>query len=153
MDPKDIVIEQVKEYSSDVEEAVRSFVSNLGENYQPFTGDTLKEIVASSQSYLFIARYAPTKEIAGMVFEMVYRIPYGVKAYVDDLFISEKFRKMGIGTRLMQKVVENAKDHHSLYIEFTSNPKRIESNRLYLKVGFKLRETNVYRLTISYEEV
>jgi ribosomal protein S18 acetylase RimI-like enzyme len=153
MEPKDITIEQVKDYSSDVEGAVRNFVSHLGKNYQPFTADSLKEIVNSPQSFLFIARHVPTNTIAGMVFEIVYRIPYAGKAYIDDLFIDEKFRKIGIATRLMQKAVENAKAHKASYIEFTSNPQRIESNNLYSKLGFTKRETNVYRLSITYEEV
>src|SRR5258706_8959230 len=103
MDPKDIIIERVTTFSSDVSNAMKKFVSQLGTNHQEFTDDTLREIINSPQSYLFIARHTPTQEVAGMIFIAMYRIPYTKKAYVDDLFIDEKFRKMGIATKLMQK--------------------------------------------------
>ena len=152
MDPNDIRIEQVKTYSEEVVGAVSTFVTKLGDRYQPFTEDSLREIVNSQQSYLYIAKHTPTQEIAGMIFEIIYRIPYTTKAYVEDLFIDEKFRKMGIATRLFQKVVDNAREHKAAYIDFTSKPYRVEGNSLYEKLGFQKRDTNVYRLRFSYEE-
>src|SRR5579872_3084204 len=128
MDKNDIVIEQVKEFSEEVAEAISKFVVQLGDRYQPFTQDSLREIINSSESYLFIARHNTTKEIAGMIFEIIYRIPYTTKAYVEDLFIDEKFRKMGIATRLFQKAVDTAREHKAAYIDFTSKPYRVEGN-------------------------
>jgi ribosomal protein S18 acetylase RimI-like enzyme len=152
MDPKDIIIEQVTTYSEEVAEAISMFVTKLGDRYQPFTDDSLREIIDSQQSCLFIAIHVPTKEVAGMIFEIIYRIPYTKKAYIEDLFIDEKFRKMGIATRLMQKAVDTAKEHHAAYIDFTSKPYRVEGNSLYEKLGFKKRDTNVYRLRFNYEK-
>ena len=151
MDQKDIIIEQVTTFSPEIAEAIRSFVHQLGDNYQPFTDDSLREILDSPQSFLFIARHKPSKQIAGMIMETVYRIPYTIKAYIDDLFIDEKFRKMGIATKLMQKTIETAKEHNASYVDFTSSPYRIAGNSLYEKLGFKKRETNVYRLHLTYE--
>jgi len=151
MNPEDIIIEQVKTYSEEVAEAISVFVTRLGNNNQSFTEDTLKEIINSPQSFLFVAIHVPTKEVAGMIMQTVYRIPYTTKSYVDDLFIDEKFRKMGIATRLFQKVVDNAREHKAAYIDFTSQPHRIEGNTLYDKLGFKKRDTNVYRLRFTYE--
>jgi ribosomal protein S18 acetylase RimI-like enzyme len=152
MDSKDIIIEEVKTYSEEVAEAMSVFVSKLGDRHQPFTDDTLREIINSPQSHLFVAIHVPTKEVAAMIMVIVYRIPYTKKAYAEDLFVDEKFRKMGIATRLFQKVVETAREHHAAYIDFTSKPYRVEGNSLYEKLGFKKRDTNVYRLRFSYEE-
>jgi len=150
MDPKDIIIEQVTSYSEEVAEAISVFVTKLGDRYQPFTDDALKEIINAPQSYLYIAIHIPTKEVAGMIMQTIYRIPYTTKSYVDDLYIEEKFRKMGIATKLMQKVVENAKEHNAAYVDFTSKPERVAGNSLYEKLGFKKRDTNVYRLRFEY---
>src|ERR1700727_935707 len=122
MDPKDIVIERVKEFSPEVAHAINKFVSQLGNNNLPFTDDSLREILASPQSYLFIARQINTNEIAGMVMEIVYRTTYTKKAYAEELFIDEKFRKIGIGTKLMQEILKTAKEQHAVYIDFTSRP-------------------------------
>ena len=152
MNPDEIIIEQVKTYSEEVAEAISAFVPQLGDRYQPFTEDALREIINSPQSYLFIAIHVPTKTVAGMIMQTIYRIPYTTKSYVDDVFIDEKFRKMGIATRLFQKVVDTAREHKAAYIDFTSKPYRIEGNSLYEKLGFKKRDTNVYRLRFTYDE-
>jgi ribosomal protein S18 acetylase RimI-like enzyme len=152
MDPKNIIIEQVKEFSPEVVEAISGFTRQLGDSNQEFTDQTLREIIASEQSYLFIARDVSIRAIAGMIMLSVYRIPYTKKAYADDLFIGERFRHRGIGTMLMQKVVAVAKENHAAYIEFTSSPHRIAGNSLYKKLGFTKRDTNVYRLQLSHEE-
>src|SRR6516164_2047860 len=104
MDPKDIVIEQVKDFSPKIAETIRTFAPQFGSNYQTFTDDSLREMIDSPQCFMFIAIYKPTQQIAGMIMENVYRTFYIKKAYVEELFVDEQFRKMGIGTKLMQKV-------------------------------------------------
>lgn len=152
MDPNDIVIERVTTFSPEVVEAIAHFAPQFGKNYQQFTDDSLREIISSPQCYVFIAKYEPTKQIVGMIMENIYRTFYIKKAYVEELFVDSNFRKMGIGSKLMHKVVENAKEYKAAYIDFTSKPNRVEGNSLYAKLGFQKRETNVYRLRIHYEE-
>lgn len=152
MDPKDIIIEQVNEFSQEVLKAITTFAPKFGHNYQPFTEDSLHEIINSSNSYVFIARYKPTDQIVGMIMEIVYKTFYTKKAYVDELFVDEQFRKMSIGTKLMNAVMENAEKHHALFIEFTSKPTRIEGNALYIKMGFQKYDTNVYRKYLKNNE-
>jgi len=153
MDPKDIVIERVTTFSKETVAAVAKFVSLLSKHAQPFTDESLQEIINSPQSFLFIARHTPTQEIAGMIMETIYRIPDTKKAYIDDLYIDEKFRKMGIATKLMQQVVATAKEQNAVYVAFTSRPDRVAGNTLYQKLGFTQHETNNYRLYLNHEEV
>ena len=153
MDPNDIIIERVTIFSPKIAEAIRNLVKQLGNNYQSLTDDAVKEIIATQSSYLFIAKHTPTGEIAGMVMAAIYRIPYTQKAYLDDLVIDEKFRKMGIATKLMQKAIEVAKEHRAAYIDFTSRPDRVAGNNLYEKLGFQKREANVYRMRFDYEKI
>jgi ribosomal protein S18 acetylase RimI-like enzyme len=152
MDPKDIIIERVTTFSPEIVRVISNFADKLGGNHQPFTDESLHEIVDSSQSFLFIARHVPTQQVAGMIMEVIYRIPYTKKSYIDDLFIDETFRKMGIATKLMQKALDAAREHHAAYIDFTAQPHRVAGNSLYEKLGFQKRDTNVYRLRIQYEK-
>jgi ribosomal protein S18 acetylase RimI-like enzyme len=153
MNTQDIIIEQVKEFSPEIAKTISDFAQKLGGKHQVFTEESLKEIINSTQSYLFVARHVPTNKIVGMIMEIVYRIPYTKKAYIEDLFVDEQFRKMGIATQLMKKTLETAKKQHAAYVDFTSQPHRIEGNTLYEKLGFKKRDTNVFRLIIDYDEV
>ena len=153
MDTKDFVIEQVNEYSSEVAESVRNLAQQEGKNYKELTDADAEEMINNPHGFLFIARYVPTKKIVGMIFVHVYRIPYARKAYMDDLVVDSEFRGKGIGTMLMKKGADFAKEKGAAYADFTARPRREESNSLYEKLGFKKRDTNVYRLIFDYGEV
>lgn len=153
MDTKEVVIEQVTSFSSDIVDAVRKLAKQIGDNYKPLSDDDLKEIIASPGSFLYIARDSATQQAAGMVMVSVYRIPYTKKAYIDDLIVDETFRKRGIATQLMQAAITLAKEKKAAYVDFTSRPRRAAGNTLYEKLGFQKRETNTYRLIINYDEV
>ena len=147
MDTNDIVIERVTEFSSEVADAVRNLVKQLVSNYKPFTDDEFKEMLYSP-SFLFIARERSSKKIAGVIILTIFRIPDTKKAYIDDVIVDEHFRGRGIATLLFEKVIAVAKEHNAAYIALTSNPKRAAGIHLYEKLGFKKRDTNVYRLPL-----
>jgi ribosomal protein S18 acetylase RimI-like enzyme len=147
---RDVVIEQVTEFSPEIFEAIKRLATKIGANYKPLTKTDIAEIIASPNIALFIAKYA--EKIVGMVTLIVYRIPYVKKAYVDDLVVDETFRGMGIGRQLMEKVLSTATKKGAAYIDFTARPSRV-SNGLYEKLGFKKRDTNVYRYMLDYGEV
>ena len=110
-------------------------------------------MLASPNHIIFIARETSTNKIAGMILLMLYRIPYVRKAYFEDLVIDEQFRGLGLGTQLMQKVLEFAKENGAAYLDCTSRPERGAGNNLYEKLGFQKRDTNVYRFIITYGKV
>lgn len=70
------------------------------------------------------------------------------KGLVEDVVVHKEYQGRGIGKFLMQHVIEQAKILGLQHIELTSNPSREAANALYLKLGFKPRETNTYRLAI-----
>jgi len=144
-------IELVKEFSSIDTESIKNLTSQLGEHSQPFTDDDLKAMLSSSGTNLLVARDSENKKIIAMITINVYRIPYVKKAYLDDFVVDGEYRGKGIGSTLFEKALEIAKEQGAAYVDFTSNPKRIEGNKLYEKLGFKKRDTNVYRLTFNYE--
>lgn len=153
MDTNDFIIERVTTFSSEIADSVRSLASQIGKNYKPLTDDDLKEMLKSSQCFLFISRDVLTKQVAGMVMATVYRIPYVKKAYLDDLIVDPKFRGKGIATALMKYAASFAKEKGAAYVDFTARPRRTESNTLYGKLGFEKRDTNVYRLIFDYGEI
>jgi ribosomal protein S18 acetylase RimI-like enzyme len=123
----------------------------IGENYHELTDQDMKDMVDSSCNNLLVARH--DDQIVGMVTLLVYRIPYVKKAYIDDLIVDESFRGHGLGSILLDKAIAKAKEMDVAYIDFTSRPRRVAGNSLYEKLGFKKRDTNVYRLILSYEEI
>lgn len=149
MDANDIVVERITKFSSEVAEAIRNLVSQLVSDDRSLTDDEFKEMIEPKQNFLFIAREVSTNKIAGVVMISIYRIPDSKKCYLDDIIVDENFRGRGVATILFDKVIATAKENNAEYIMLTSNPKRVAGIKLYEKLGFKKRETNVYRLELS----
>jgi ribosomal protein S18 acetylase RimI-like enzyme len=81
-------------------------------------------------------RFVPTKGYVGVI---------------EDVVVDEKYRKRGLGTELINKLLSKAKEQKVFAVELTSNPKREVARRLYQKLGFKLLETGVFRLEVASE--
>ena len=79
----------------------------------------------------------------------VFRIPTGVRAWIEDVVVDEDSRGQGIGERLVQAAIERAKTAGAITVDLTSRPSREAANRLYRRCGFVQRETNIYRLSIE----
>lgn len=153
MNTNEITIEQATTFSTELAEGIRKLAQLLGKNYKPLTDDDLREILNSPQSFLFIARETSSRKIVGMIMVVVYRIPYVRKAYFDDLIVDPAFRGYGIGSLLMKHACNFAHEKGAAYADFSSRPRRESSNSFYEKLGFKRRDTNVYRIIFDYGEV
>lgn len=70
------------------------------------------------------------------------------QAVVEDMIVDESQRGKGLGERILRDLISWARKQGVEVIELTTNPKRLASNALYKKVGFKLHETNHYLLKI-----
>jgi ribosomal protein S18 acetylase RimI-like enzyme len=75
----------------------------------------------------------------------VFRIPTGVRAWIEDVVVDENQRGRGVGEALTQAALELASARGARTVDLTSRPSRDIANRLYKRMGFELRETNVYR--------
>jgi len=108
----------------------------------------IREIVDSEASTLLIAR--DTRDhvrIVGMLTLVVFKIPTGVRAWIEDVVVDETIRGRGVGEALSQEAVRRALAMGARTIELTSRPSREAANRLYRRLGFALRDSNVYRYT------
>jgi len=146
-----IIIEPVTIITTEIQEAIKQLTPKIGNNYKPLNDEDIVEMVASPNTTILLARI--DQKIVGMITLLVYRIPYVKKAYLDDLVIDEAYRGKGIAKQLMQKATDLAKEKGASYIDLTARPRREEGNSLYEKIGFKKRDTNVYRLIFDYDEV
>lgn len=70
-------------------------------------------------------------------------------AHVDDIVVHPKHRGKGYGTKIMNHLIKRAKKQRLHFLELTSRPSRVAANKLYQKLNFEPRETNVYRLKLE----
>lgn len=112
------------------------------------TPDLIREIVEAQASTVLIARdLRDNGRIVGMLTLIVFRIPTGVRAWIEDVVVDETVRGRGVGEGLSQEAVRRAVELGARTVELTSRPSREAANRLYQRLGFALRDSNVYRYT------
>jgi ribosomal protein S18 acetylase RimI-like enzyme len=83
--------------------------------------------------------------LLGMCTLVVYRVPSGVKAWIEDVVVDSAARGMGIGSAMIEEALRLACNQGAAQVDLTSRPERKAANRLYRQLGFSRRETNVYR--------
>ena len=129
-------------------DAVERLVPQLSRSNPPPTTEELGDVVASPATDLFIA-IDNTGTVIGMATLAVFRIPTGLRAWIEDVVVDEAGRGQGVGEALTNAMVDRARDLGSRTVDLTSRPSREAANRLYKRAGFELRDTNVYRLDIA----
>ena len=114
----------------------------------------LSQMLDSGCTTLFVA-VERTAEGAGEVDAVIgvltlvaFRLATGVRAWIEDVVVDSDQRGRGIGEALVRAGVEAARAAGARTVELTSRPSRQAANRLYSRLGFERRETNVYRLNL-----
>ena len=124
--------------------AIAQFIPQLSSSAAVPDVEQLREILVCPCTTLLLARNAE-RRIVGMLTLVTFRIPTGVRARIEDVVVDSQSRGAGVGQALTSRALEIALSRRARSVDLTSGPKRGAANRLYQKLGFKLRETNVYR--------
>jgi ribosomal protein S18 acetylase RimI-like enzyme len=147
-----VVIEAVERASPEVTAAIARLLPLLSKSAAPPTQEQMTEIVDSPVSTLLIARDDESGEIVGTLTLVVFRIPSGVRAWIEDVIVAEEARGQGCGELLNRAALDAARAAGARTVELTSRPSREAANRLYRRIGFVERETNVYRYTFEPDQ-
>ena len=137
-------VEIVIEATDELYEAFQRLVPQLTTNNPPPSLNHLTALVRDPSSTLLVARNDDQK-IIGSLTLIVYRVPTGIRSIIEDVIVDSSARGEGVGEALMKCAIEIAHEKGAANISLTSNPMREAANRLYLRVGFKKRETNAYQ--------
>ncbi|MGE5073120.1 MAG: GNAT family N-acetyltransferase [Anaerolineae bacterium] len=137
-----IRVDEVTSFTPELLAAVGGLVPQL--TVKPPPSETeLRALVESDCSTLVVAR-DDRDAICGMACVSVYRVPTGIRAVIEDVVVDSSLRGQGIGELLTRRCLNVARRKGVASVTLTSNPAREAANRLYLRMGFTLRETNSY---------
>lgn len=107
----------------------------------------LERIVNSDSCRLLLAREG--EHIVGSLTLVVFPIPTGSRAWIEDVVVDSSARGKGVGEALNMKALEIARAEGAVTVDLTSRPSREAANRLYQRIGFMKRDTNVYRYDLK----
>ncbi|MDO8362262.1 MAG: GNAT family N-acetyltransferase [Actinomycetota bacterium] len=141
-----VTIEIANEVTDELVAAFARLIPQLSKSSPPPTAAELGEMVASSASDVLVARLDGA--VVGTLTLVVFRIPTGVRAWIEDVVVDDAARGHGVGDLLNRFALDVARNKGAKTVDLTSRPSREAANRLYQRLGFVARQTNVYRFDL-----
>jgi ribosomal protein S18 acetylase RimI-like enzyme len=142
-----VEIHPVENVTDELVAAFARLIPQLSSSSPAPTAAELSAIVGAVDSVLFVARF--DGRVVGSLTLAFYRIPTGLKAWIEDVVVDGEARGKGVGEALSRAAVDEARRHGAKHVSLTSRSSRESANRLYQGIGFELYETNVYRYSLE----
>ena len=110
--------------------------------------ERLRRLVADPDVVLLVARDG--EEIVGTTTVIVYTTPFWIKARLDEVVVDAGARGRGVGEALIKAALDVGRDRGAQVAELQSGrgPDRAAAHRLYERLGFKIRESDVMRVEL-----
>ncbi len=146
-----IKIFEVTEMSQKVYDAFERLIPQLSSSAKIPTWEELEDLIGSKAGIVLAAvdDEDPEEKILGTMTLVVFRIPKGVRAWVEDVVVGTESRGKGIGEKLIRTSIERAKAEGAKTIDLTSRPTSVEAHCLYKRRGFEMLETCVFRIKLQ----
>jgi ribosomal protein S18 acetylase RimI-like enzyme len=142
-----VEIRECTEVTPEVVVAFDRLVPQLSRSNPPPSADELAEIVASPATVLLLA--VEDERVLGSLTLALFRLPTGLRAWIEDVVVDEGARGKGVGEALNRAALDHARSVGARTVDLTSRPSREAANRLYRRLGFVERDTNVYRYELG----
>ena len=142
-----ISVRAATEVNDDLVESFARLIPQLSSSSPAPSASDLLSIIDNPNSVLFIAEVEidDVRSVVGSLTLAFYRIPTGLKAWIEDVVVDESARGLGVGEALNVAAIDEARQRGAKNVSLTSRPSREAANRLYLRLGFEPYETNLYR--------
>jgi ribosomal protein S18 acetylase RimI-like enzyme len=145
-----VEISRVTQVDDEVVAAFERLIPQLSRSNPPPSASALAAIVASDAAILLVARDPDADgRILGSLTLVVFPIPTAVRAWIEDVVVDESARGRGVGEALNRAALDLARSRGARTVDLTSRPSREAANRLYQRLGFAPRDTNVYRYDLE----
>ena len=103
-------------------------------------------IIRQANIRIFIIRLAG--RVVAMAILRWHQLPGRKVAFVDDVVVDVAYRRKGLGTKLLKTIKNWGGSHHLRHVDFTSGRDRKAGLAFYLALGWRRRDTTVYRLSL-----
>ena len=145
------VVREVVEVDDRLVSAMARLIPQLSSSSPSPDAAALAAMVASEASILLVAEDVDVdgeQAIVGTMTLAIFRIPTGLRAWIEDVVVDGSARGRGVGEALNRVAIDRARAAGATTVDLTSRPSREAANRLYRRLGFEQRTTNVYRLDL-----
>jgi ribosomal protein S18 acetylase RimI-like enzyme len=133
--------------TDDIVAAFARLIPQLSSSSPAPTKAELETIVAHDACELLLAHDDDGRLLGSMTL-VTFPIPTGWRGWIEDVVVDEAARGKGVGEKLNLRALEIARERGVKTVDLTSRPSRVAANKLYQKIGFVARETNIYRYDV-----
>lgn len=144
-------VEALTRVDDEVVEAFGRLVPQLSSSAPPVSQADLEAVIAHDATTVFIAR-DDAGAVIGTMSLVLFPIPTGVRAIIEDVVVDETARGTGAVEALNAAALDHARAHGARTVDLTSRPSRAAANRVYARLGFEQRDTNVWRFELEASE-
>lgn len=141
-------VEEATAVTTELLDAFARLIPQLSKSSPSPNEDELEAIVTSEDIHLLISR-DDDGTITGTTTLVVFRIPTGVRALIEDVVVDSAYAGRGISYEIARFALDLARRHGAKTVDLTSRPSREAANHVYKKLGFERRETNVFRFDLT----
>ena len=141
-------VEEATAVTTELVDAFARLIPQLSRSSPPPSPAELEAVVTAEDTHLLISR-DDDGTITGTTTLVVFRIPTGVRALIEDVVVDSAYSGRGISYEIARYALDLARRHGAKTVDLTSRPSREAANHVYRKLGFEQRETNVYRFDLS----
>lgn len=143
----DVRIEELGEVTDEVVEGFGRLLRQLSSTAEPLDRPALTRLATSEAATVLLARRGET--VVGTLTLVTFPTPTGVRAHIEDVVVDDAARGQGVGTALTEHALRSARAAGARTVDLTSRPTRTAANRLYRRLGFQRRDTNLYRFELT----
>ncbi len=140
-------VEVLDKVTDEAVEAFARLLPQLSSSAAPLDRAALEQVVGAPATTILVARSGDT--ISGTLSLVMFPIPTGVRAWIEDVIVDEAARGQGIGEALTVQALRLAEAAGARTVDLTSRPSRQAAGRLYERVGFQARSTRLYRYSFA----
>lgn len=140
-----VEVEVLQQATDEAVEAFGRLLPQLSGSAPPLDTRSLAELLAWQANTVLLARLDGV--IVGTLTLVMFPIPTGMRAWIEDVVVDGQARGAGVGAALTQEAVRLAAKAGARTVDLTSRPSREAANRLYVRLGFELRDSRLYRYT------
>jgi ribosomal protein S18 acetylase RimI-like enzyme len=141
-----VLVEVLDKVTSEVVEAFGRLLPQLSRSAPRLGQAELETIVDCPANTVLLARSGGA--IIGTLTLVMFPLPSGLRAWIEDVVVDESARGQGAGEELTREALRIAREAGARTVDLTSRPSREAAGRLYERVGFEIRESRLYRHTL-----
>src|SRR3989442_10782443 len=145
-------IEAVTKVTPEIHDALSRLLPQLNPRLVLPGRERLERLIEDPDVVFLVAREGT--QIVGTTTVIVYTTPFWIKARLDEVVVDESARGKGVGEALVKAALDVGRDRGAQVAELQSGrgPQREAAHKLYERIGFKIRDTDVFRISLSPSE-